>query len=477
MRNESVLLKLYNDRFGRAADSIVRLPGAGSDRLYYRLNSSLGSCIGVRSDSEKDSRAFLSLASYFRKEGMNVPEILARDDSGRYYLQEDLGPLSLFDLIVSRGNEEETEKYVVEVMRSLVRLQTLPAEDWKRLVSYGEFSRRQIMWDLNYFKYEYLKPSGVVFDEDLLENDFEAFSQRLSGLPEYLTGFMYRDCQSRNVMIFDNKPWWIDFQGGRVGPCVYDAVSFLWQARAGFSSDFRQRMLEIYLSEFAENRGVNVSDIKPFIDDFVLFRTIQVLGAYGFQGIVRRKAHFIESIPGALRNLSDLLSKGVMHAYPELERICRLLIADERFKKKNSETLRIRVFSFSYKKGYPEDYSGNGGGFMFDCRGMHNPGRYDQYKPLTGRDPEVVAFLEERGEVQDFVKNCLEIVSPTVRRYLARGFSGLQIGFGCTGGRHRSVYCAEHLAQAIAEQYPAAEVELIHREQGWRELYNVKEEK
>ena len=186
MRDESVLLKLYNDRFVSAADSIVRLPGAGSDRLYYRLNSSLGSCIGVRSDSEKDSRAFLALASYFREEGMNVPEIFARDDSGQYYLQEDLGSVSLFDLIVSRGNEDETEKYVEEVMRSLVRLQTLPEKEWKSLISYGEFSRRQIMWDLNYFKYEYLKPSGIVFDEDLLENDFEAFSQRLSALSSEL---------------------------------------------------------------------------------------------------------------------------------------------------------------------------------------------------------------------------------------------------------------------------------------------------
>lgn len=476
MSDESVLLKLYYDRFCVEADSIVRLPGAGSDRLYYRLNSSLGPCIGVRSDSEKDSDAFLSLASYFRKEENNVPEIFACDDTGKYYLQQDLGDVSLFDLIVS-GKENPVEEYVGEVMRNLVRLQTLPEKEWKNLVSYGEFSRRQIMWDLNYFKYEYLKPSGIVFDEDLLEDDFEDFSEKLSALPGYLTGFMYRDCQSRNVMIFDDKPWWIDFQGGRVGPCVYDAVSFLWQARAGFSTGFRQRMMEIYLRDFAENRGVKVSDIKPFVDDFVLFRTIQVLGAYGFQGMVRKKAHFIESIPGALRNLAESLSRGVTHDYPELERICRLLVDDERFKKRNSETLRVKVFSFSYKKGYPEDYSGNGGGFMFDCRGMHNPGRYDQYKPLTGRDPEVVAFLEERGEVQDFVKNCLEIVSPTVGRYLARGFSGLQIGFGCTGGRHRSVYCAEHFAGEIADRFPAAEVELIHREQGWRELYNVKEEK
>lgn len=269
-------------------------------------------------------------------------------------------------------------------------------------------------------------------------------------------------------MVYESKPYFIDFQGGRPGPVIYDAISFLWQAKAGFSDDFRQEMLEHYFEELSRLTSCrrNEQEEHQSVNRFALFRTLQVLGAYGLRGLVERKAHFIESIPAALENLKILIENGAVDRYPELKRVCSCVCTDKRFAKKTEDGLRVTVFSFSYKKGYPADFTGNGGGFMFDCRGMHNPGRYAEYKSLTGRDKPVIDFLEERGEVQQFVENAVGMVSPSIETYLRRGFSNLQIGFGCTGGQHRSVYCAERTAQVIAEKFPSAHIVLIHREQG-----------
>lgn len=259
----------------------------------------------------------------------------------------------------------------------------------------------------------------------------------------------------------------IDFQGGRKGPVLYDAVSFLWQARAGFSSDFRKKMVEYYALEYCEGDFIKAKKMLTALPLIILFRTLQVLGAYGFRGLVEHRAHFIVSIPGALSNLREMLIEGAVDSYPELKRIVEILIKDHRFSKlelSDKTPLTIEVFSFSYKNGYPDDFSGNGGGFMFDCRAMHNPGRYKQYKELTGRDSEVVDFLEERGEVQAFLSAAWSLTDPAVERYLRRGFNNLQIGFGCTGGQHRSVYCAEATAHHISAFFPEANVVLLHRE-------------
>lgn len=472
-------LEILSDLFSEYRDvrpSVVeKLPGAGSARRYYRLSDASGwSCIGVGGDSERDCRAFVALARDFGQCGIKVPEIYSVSKEGMHYLQQDLGSLSLFDYIQKRGSgSAEVRKAVEDTIRSLARLHAVPSDVWENDVEYGVFSRRQVMWDLNYFKYEYLKPSGFDFDEDALEDDFECFADALTARPDGYT-FMYRDCQSRNVMLVpednstDNEPFWIDFQGGRKGPGLYDVVSFLWQARAGFNKAFRGEMTDVYFEALRrtaeDNASLQEGYTKKDVGMFALFRTLQVLGAYGLRGLVERKAHFIESIPGALNNLAELVDEGYADNYPELKRIAGVIVADGRFKKGESAGLTIKVFSFSYKKGYPVDYSGNGGGFMFDCRGMHNPGRYEEYKKLTGRDKPVIDFLEGRGEVQRFVDDAMSIVAGSVETYLRRGFSSLQVGFGCTGGQHRSVYCAERMARLLKERYPEVNVKLIHRE-------------
>lgn len=449
---------------------VERLPGAGSDRSYFRLRGPLGeSVIATYGNDVRENLVFCDLANAFRKHGCAVPEILAVGDSGKVYLQEDLGDIQLLDLLFSDSRMELAKKSLA----ALANIQLVPQEVWQDLVGWAPFNRRLVMWDLNYFKYEFLKPAVISFDEDRLENDFEKFTSDLCNNDELLTGFMYRDFQSRNIMVKDGECRLIDFQGGRKGPLLYDAVSFLWQAKAGFTAGEREELLRFYAGLISKGRGVAPKAVLKDVDKFALFRTLQVLGAYGFRGLVEKKSHFIESIPGALDNLKELIDKNSLRAYPELEKAAKACVASRFAGKEKKMGLTLKVFSFSYKRGYPEDLTGNGGGFMFDCRGMHNPGRYECYKKLTGLDKEVIEFLEEKGEVQGFVSMAIDMVAPTVERYLSRGFTSLQVGFGCTGGRHRSVYCAQRFVEKILERFPDLTVELLHREQGQGRVYNI----
>ena len=455
--------ELYESLYGILPRE-TRLTGAGGDRVYCRLESATGpTVVGTTGTDLRENRSFVRLAEVFLRNGIRVPEILAYSDDFGSYLQSDLGDEPLLKLLATDRRIELSRASLAQ----LVRMQTVPKEKWLPFVYSQQYSRRMVMWDLNYFKYEFAKPCGAVYDEDSLEEDFLFFADRLSDYDPMLWGFMYRDFQSRNILIKEEEPYFIDFQGGRRGPCLYDAVSFLWQAKAGFSREERGELLSYYAGEYSKLRGVEAESVLVNVGKMALLRTLQVLGAYGFRGLVERKAHFIESIPAALANLAELMADGELDDYPELKSVCRQLV-ESRYAclPKKGEGLTVKVFSFSYKKGYPEDLSGNGGGFMFDCRGLHNPGRYDCYKQLTGLDKEVIDFMEENEEVPQFLDNAFKVVSPSVARYLERGFDSLQIGFGCTGGRHRSVYCAQHMAERIAEKFPAARVVLVHREQG-----------
>ncbi|MDE6533251.1 MAG: phosphotransferase [Muribaculaceae bacterium] len=454
--------RLYESRFGGSA-SVVAVNGGGSGRRYYRLScEGLPTVVATEGECPEENRAFVMLSRKLRDAGHNVPEIYAVSDCFSCYLQEDLGDIPLLSLLSTDCRHSLSEK----TLHSLVMLQTESESLWSGVVMARPFSRRQVMWDLNYFKYEFLKPCGLLFDEERLEDDFEAFAIRLLEGDSRLWGFMYRDFQSRNVMVREGEPWWIDYQGGRKGPMVYDAVSFLWQARARFTDEERAVLMSSYAAALSVRTGVPEGVILQQAGKFALFRTLQVLGAYGLRGLVERKAHFLVSIPDALSNLASLIEKGELDSYPELRSACEAACSSRYAARGIREGLNVTVYSFSYKMGYPEDLSGNGGGFMFDCRGMHNPGRYDRYHSLTGLDGDVAEFLEERGEVQEFVAKALEIVTPSVARYIQRGFNSLQVGFGCTGGQHRSVYCAQSFGERLARMYPGISVEIIHREQG-----------
>lgn len=467
---EKELGALFERLRGERPAYITRLPGAGSSRIYYRLRDGEDfTAIGVDSRDLVENRTFCRLSENFYP---YTPKIYIHSTDYSSYLQEDLGNVRLFDLLKS----EEGEGLVKRTMQELADLQTIEKELWEGDVMCRPFGKRQVLWDLNYFKYSFLKPCGVTFNEDLLEDDFDNFTADLIARCINGIGFMYRDCQSRNVMFHNGKIRFIDFQGGRSGPMLYDAISFLWQARAGFPDTFRKRMLRVYVSRICERTGIGADLFLEPLDLLILFRTLQVLGAYGFRGLIEKKAHFIESIPGAMDNLREILDKGIIKAYPELERVCRDVTEDERWMKEDEPGLTVKVFSFSYKKGYPEDLSGNGGGFMFDCRAIHNPGRNKVYKALTGRDEEVIRFLEDDGEILTFLENAYSLVEPAVKRYIKRGFNSLQIGFGCTGGQHRSVYCAQKMAERLHRDFPDIKVRLDHREQGLKALYGINQD-
>ena len=463
------LKQLYKEYTGHEAEACSSLTPAGSPRRYYRLSAGQHTAVGVVGTALGENEAFVAIAQQMRLKGLPVPEVYAVSADGMCYLQEDLGDMSLFDLIAEahkRGGYDEAD---MELLRQVMRL--LPDVQWRTAEQFdfthcypsAELNRRGIQWDLHYFKYCFLKATGLEFEEEHLEDDFDRMSEVL--LQECADTFMYRDFQSRNIMIRDGKPWLIDFQGGRRGPAEYDLVSFLWQARARFTPEMRRELIEEYLKSARRYRSFDEEVFVQRLQYFVLFRTLQVLGAYGYRGYFEHKAHFVQSIPMAIDNLRALLVENDFADMPYLADLLRRMVALPMFApNEEAGELTVRITSFSYKKGIPEDASGNGGGFVFDCRAIHNPGRYDEYKQLTGMDEPVISFLDKEEAMQDFLEHVYGIVDYSVEKYRSRGFKHLMVSFGCTGGQHRSVYSAEHLAAHLREKF-GVKVVLTHREQ------------
>lgn len=452
--NTELLAQLYQSYTGEAPTSIEPLPGAGSNRKYFRLKGK-ESLIGVYGTSTEENRAFIYMARHFSQKGLPVPRILAEAADQSAYLQDDLGDISLFQFIKQgreSGNFSDEETNILkQTIRLLPQIQFEGSKDMDFSYCYplATFNHRSVLWDLNYFKYCFLKATGLEFQENLLEDDFERMADTLLQIEPQV--FMYRDFQSRNIMIREEKPYFIDFQGGRKGPFYYDVASFLWQAKANYPDSLRQELLDEYLDALRPYHAIDKEQFLTTLRHFVLFRTLQVLGAYGFRGYFEKKAHFIQSVPYAIENLRQLLETDFPE-YPYLCLMLRKLTELPQFASiRNRRKLTVRVMSFSYKKGILEDPSGNGGGYVFDCRAVHNPGKYEQYKQLTGRDKPVIDFLEQDGEILQFLEHVDALADAHVQRFLERGFTNLSICFGCTGGQHRSVYSAEHVAHHLNE--------------------------
>ena len=453
------------------------LSASGSNRRYFRLESKKTSLIGVEGTSIDENKAFIEMAKHFYGQGLPVPKFLAQTDDGRFYMQEDLGDTLLFDAIAEGRTTgvfcEQEKELLRKTMQKLPAIQVLGAQDFDFSICYPQpkFNERSILWDLNYFKYCFLKSTGLDFQENLLEDDFAKLSELL--LRSQTNTFMYRDFQSRNVMIKDGEPYFIDFQGGRKGPLYYDVASFLWQAKAQYRKELREELLQAYLDALKELVPVDEADFREQLKHFVLFRTLQVLGAYGFRGYFEKKPHFLQSIPFALENLRAIL-KNEFSEYPYLLQILKKMTELKQFKEVSvRKPLVVKVYSFSYKKGIPQDDSGNGGGYVFDCRAVNNPGKYERYAHFTGLDESVIQFLEDDGEILPFLEHAFELVDASVRRYKDRGFSNLMVSFGCTGGQHRSVYSAQKMAEHLNSTFNV-EVQLIHREQNKEELFPAK---
>ena len=465
------LALLYRSHTGFEPERITALSPSGSRRKYYRMQGKGGSFIAVEGTDREENSTFIYLASHFLSKGLNVPEQYGLSQNGMDYLQEDLGEKTLFELLASsriKGQyTPEDEALLCKVVSMLPAIQYRGGEglDYGKCYAVSSFDARTVDFDLNYFKYCFLKPSALEFNELRLQDDFDRLKSDLLSVGNDC--FMYRDFQSRNVMIKDGEPYFIDFQGGRKGPCHYDLASFVWQARAAYPESLKQKMIDVYLNSLSEYKTVDRNTFLQELRIFVLFRMLQVLGAYGFRGRIERKAHFLASIAPAIANLEELISTP-FGQYPYLCEVLRDLIASEKKKVvQNDGRLEVQIISFSFKKGLPEDNSGNGGGYVFDCRSVNNPGRYEQYRHLSGLDSEVQAFLEDDGGISRFLNSVFKLVDTHVDCYLKRGFTHLQLCFGCTGGQHRSVYSALRTAEHISSLFGASlRVHLIHRELG-----------
>ena len=470
------LIQLYHSATGHQPAQRQAITGSGSNRQYFRLTDSEGATlIGVVGTSKEENHAFIYLSRHFREKDLPVPEVVAVSDDELRYLQQDLGGRSLFDAI--RQGRESGGRYDARECELLCRtiallpdMQMRGAEglDFSQCYPQAEMDETNVMFDLNYFKYCFLKTQPVDFHEMRLEEDFRQMAADITASKAQT--FLYRDFQARNVMLdAEDRPWFIDFQGGRRGPLQYDLASFLWQASARYPKDLREQLIDVYLQSLRRYTEVDEQEFRHRLRLFVLFRLLQVLGAYGFRGYFERKKHFIDSIPPALDNLRQLLAEGAC-PYPHLAQVLSDMVsrkpkAETVDNKSEEKKLVVRIFSFSYKKGIPEDESGNGGGYVFDCRSTHNPGRYEPYKQLTGLDEPVIRFLEDDGEILTFLDSVYRLADAHVERYLQRGFTDLMFSFGCTGGQHRSVYSAQHLAEHLHQKYGIT-VRLCHREQG-----------
>ena len=462
---------LFESWSGKTPTGIQAIAASGSPRKYFRLTKGNQTVIGAYNPDLKENEAFLSFTKHFHSLGLPVPELLCSDPEKGIYIVSDLGNKQLFDLIVGREKPDEVPDKLYSSLTDTVRMLPHFQVEGGRGLDYSvcyprsAFDRQSMLWDLNYFKYYILKTSGITFNEQLLENDFLHFSEFLLGAGQ--EHFMYRDFQSRNVMLREGKPWFIDYQGGRKGPLQYDLASFLYQVKAHFPEEIKKKLINEYLEELAKLHAVDRDDFMKYFYPFVYLRLFQVLGAYGFRGLFEKRPHFAESLEPAMASLAGLLNAHPLEPeLSELKAVLQRLTQSSKYlpvqHKKSS--LTVALSSFAYKNGIPEDTSGNGGGFVFDCRILPNPGRLEEYRDQTGRDKAVISYLSRHREVDMFLHNVFDICDSAVENYIERGFENLSINFGCTGGQHRSVYCADRLAEHLSGKYVIT-VKLHHREQ------------
>jgi len=463
------ILSLYESWAGEDSTESDLLPESGSYRRYYRIKSKHKNALGAYYDSPNENKAFIELSRYFKKCGLNVPEIYMVDDDFKAYLLEDLGDNVLFNQISElkeeHGFNDEMINIFKDVIDELIKFQIVAGEKVDYSVCYpsGDFDTQAYMWDLNYFKYNFLKLAQIPYNEYYLEEDFRKLVQLLMSVDS--SYFVYRDFQTRNIMQFKNKLYFIDYQGGRRGPVHYDLVSLLFQARIEMPAQIREQLIDYYIEKAQKVAPRSVRDFRHHFYKFVLIRILQTLGAYGFRGLHEKKQHFVRSIPMAINNIKWLMDNDkIPEQLGELRKCLNTIIVSEELKETISPPLKVNVSSFSYKRGIPPDHTGNGGGFVFDCRSLPNPGRLEEYKTLTGKDQEVIDYLEKHKEVEEFLKHAESLVEQSVEVYDQRGFENLQVNFGCTGGQHRSVYCAEKMAQRLY-LYDNIKIEIHHREQ------------
>ncbi len=453
-----VLKKLFEQHFHSPVERIQPLQGelGGSGRKIIRLSGDNVSAIGILYGVREENVAFLEFSKHFRRHGLPVPEIYAEDLSHGAYLEQDLGDTTLFEFLSKNRVGGDIAPQVVEAYRKVVavlpRFQVEAGRDLNYKVCYpcASFDGQSIAWDLNYFKYYFLRLAGISFNEQALEDDFGRLTEFLLNAPRDY--FLYRDFQSRNILLRNGDPFFVDYQGGRKGALQYDIASLLYDAKADLPPELRQQLLDHYLDRLSSFIELNREAFMRHYYAYVYIRIMQALGAYGFRGFYERKAHFLQSVPYALKNLRWLLHHIQLPvALPTLMDAFKSMLASEKLLglASEAENLVVRIFSFSFHRDLPKDETGNGGGFVFDGRSLPNPGREERFKTLTGKDAPVIDYLNQQESVHQFLAGVFSLVDSSVGNYQQRGFKNLMVSFGCTGGQHRSVYLAEQLAKRL----------------------------
>jgi aminoglycoside/choline kinase family phosphotransferase len=473
-----VLNQLFERHFHSPVAQVQPLQGrlGGSGRKIIRLANQELSAIGILYDVREENVAFLEFSRHFRRHGLAVPEIYEEDLSQGAYLEEDLGNITLFEFLSANRAGENIAPQAIEAYRKVLavlpRFQVEASHDLNYKLCYprSSFDRQSIAWDLNYFKYYFLRLAGISFNEQALEDDFSRLTKfLLSAAHDY---FLYRDFQSRNIMWRDGQPFFLDYQGGRKGALQYDVASLLYDAKADLPPELRQQLLDHYLDVLASFIKLEREAFMRYYYAYVYARIMQALGAYGFRGFYERKPHFLQSVPYALKNLRWLLHNVTLPiALPTLMDAFNSMLGSEKLQglASDAENLTVQIFSFSFHRGWPKDETGNGGGFVFDGRNLPNPGREERFKALTGKDAPVIDYLNQQESVHQFLASVFSLVDASVSEYQRRGFKNLMVSFGCTGGQHRSVYLAEQLAKRLRGRN-GVEVAVRHRE-----LENVRE--
>jgi aminoglycoside/choline kinase family phosphotransferase len=456
------------------------IPQSGSNRIYFRIRTAQLSYIATYNDNVRENQTFIYFSRHFRSRGCPVPEIYFVNDPCTIYFQEDFGDQSLLMELEKEGQNDAAYALFQLSLRQLATLQIRGDEglDYGKTITSREFGKQAILSDLLYFKYYFLDTLQIPYDKERLIDDFDALSTYLTHVDHKY--FLFRDFQSRNILLKDGQVHFIDFQGGMKGALQYDVASLLWQARAELSDTWKDSLLDYYMDCVEALLGKKIDRIAftSQYNGYVLIRLLQVMGAYGFRGLFERKAHFLISIPLALRNLKWFVgNRRTGLALPEFDRLLSLIVQDDvigRFEPIQADQhtpLVVHVRSFSYRKSIPADESGNGGGFVFDCRGILNPGRIAEFKSQTGRDKPVRDFLEQQTRMPEFLNGVYTLVDVSVEDYIARGFDSLCVSFGCTGGQHRSVYAADALARHLRNKYHV-KIDLHHIEQEGKNWVN-----
>ncbi len=460
---------LFREKFGADAATLVPVRAEGSNRRIYRLARGKTSAVGVLNDDVKENRAFIDFSKHFHENGIPVPEFFGEDKSGTAYLEEDLGDVALFQFLSKKRTKDGFPSDVVasykDVVRWLPKIQIVAGKtaDDKWCYPRKSFDKQSMLWDLNYFKYYFLTLGGIPFHEEKLEEDFQVFADYL--LAAERKHLLLRDFQSRNVMLKDGKPYFIDYQGARRGALQYDIASLLYDAKADVPFELRDELLDLYITEASKLTVIDRAEFKKFFPGFVLIRIMQAMGAYGLRGFHEKKPLFLQSIPYAIRNIERVLvTSGLPVEVPELMGVFKKLVGSSALRQFGSAKLKltVRIQSFSYKNGMPKDQSGHGGGYVLDCRCLPNPGRLAEFKAQTGLDGPVVAYLSKEDGVDKWARSAFSLIDQAVEDYGRRNFTDLFVAFGCTGGQHRSVYMAERLAKHLRDQ--GVSVVVAHRE-------------